>query len=246
MKIKKFLNRQFQNEKKIKIFQKREDPQNYFKQIKLGVNLEEFKDIILQEETSLELGGPKKKSFSLIYPFKDFNFLDDGKIVIVGPETKELSEKAIDFGIIILIGVNSVSEKIFDQFRNIAFISNGIEGFMIRTIPRKFWCRISNNVINKISFELLANAILYLYNARFGNFIKAIEIILISSELDIIDSLIDMTSSIQDVFNLKWKEKVNEWKRRIDCNFNWECAECPYYDLCENIKEVLKKREVLD
>lgn len=244
IKIKGFLNRLSQNGKKIKIYKKEENPQKYFKEVDIRVNLDEFKDIILEEETGLELGGPERKSFSIIYPLKDSNLLDDGKIVLIGPEINEQSVKALDFGIVILIGTDS--ENNFDEFRSTTFISNGIEGFMIRTIPRRFWCRISSSVICKISFKFLANAILYLYNTKFGSLIRSIEIILINSELDIINSFIGMTSSIQNEINLKWKEKISEWKRRTDCDFDWECNDCPYYDVCEDIKEVLEKREVLD
>ncbi|MFX1402298.1 MAG: hypothetical protein ACFE8V_13750 [Promethearchaeota archaeon] len=245
-KIREFLYQQYQKGRKVKFYKKKEKPQEYFKEVKIGVNLDEFKDIILQEETSLELGGPERKSFSTIYPLNDSSLLDDGNIVIIGPEFKEISEKTVDFGIFLLIGTNFLSEQNFDQFRNINFISNGIEGFMIRTIPRRFWCRISNIVINKISFEFLANAILYLYNEKFGDLIKSIEIILMNSEIDTIDSFIEMTTPIRDEINLKWKEKVKEWKRRIDCDFGWNCNDCPYYDVCEDIKEVLEEREVLD
>jgi len=246
MRIREFLNQLYQEGRKIKFYKKMENPQKFFEEVKIGVNLDEFKDIILQEETSLELGGPERKSFSTIFPFNDSSLLHDGNIVIIGPEFEEILDKTVDFGILLLIGTNFPSEQNFDQFRNINFISNGIEGFMIRSIPRRFWCRISNNVINKISFEFLANAILYLYDTKFGDLIKSIEIILMNSELDIMDSFIEMTTSIRDEINLKWKEKVKEWKRRIDCDFDWECNDCPYYDVCEDVKEVLEKREVLD
>lgn len=246
VKIKEFLNELSHNGRTVKFYKKKENPKNFFKEVDIKVDLDAFKEIILEEDTSLELGGPKRTSFLIIYPLKDSNLLNNGNIVIIGPEIKDISDTAIDFGIIILIGINSVSEQTVEQFRDNTIISNGIEGFMIRTIPRRFWCRISSNIISKFSFEFLANAIIYLYDALFGNLIKSIEIILINSELDIINSFIDMTSTIQDEINLNWKEKVIEWKRRIDCNFDWKCNECPYYEVCEDIEKVLKRREVLD
>ncbi|MFX0025556.1 MAG: hypothetical protein ACFE8M_04015 [Candidatus Hermodarchaeota archaeon] len=243
--LRNFLDLQKQNGVKVKDYTRKEDQLNYFRKINIGVKLEEFKEIILQEETELELGGVDQKSFSLIYPIQELDLIDDGKIRLFGPEIKEISNKTIDFGLFLLIGIDNLSENSFDEFKNLNFISNGIEGFMIRTIPRRFWCRLSKSIINKFSFEFLGNAIMFLYQHKFKE-IKSMEIIFINSNPELIESFIDITSSIRADLEQKWKKKVKEWKRRVDCDFDWDCNECPYYDICEDIKEVLEKREVLD
>jgi CO dehydrogenase/acetyl-CoA synthase beta subunit len=245
-KIRNFLSSQREIQDKLKIYKRKKDPLNYFSEINIGVKNEEFKEIILQEETELELGGINKESFSLIYPLEDLNLINNDKITLIGPEVNEIVDKAIDFGIFMLIGVKNLSETIFNEFKNFNFISNGIEGFMIRTIPRRFWCRVSQAVIKKFSFELLANAIMFLYMQKFQEKIKSMELIIINSKPELIKSFINLTSSIRTELDQKWKEKVNEWKRRIDCNFDWNCNECPYYEICEDIKDVLEQREVLE
>ncbi|MFX1589150.1 MAG: hypothetical protein ACFFC1_13435, partial [Promethearchaeota archaeon] len=186
-----------------------------------------------------------QKSFSLIYPIQEFDLIDDGKIRLFGPKLKEISKKTIDFGLFLLIGIDNLSESSFDEFKNLNFISNGIEGFMIRTIPRRFWCRLSKSIINKFSFEFLGNAIMFLYQQKYKE-IKSMEIIFINSNPELIESFIDITSSIRLDIEQKWRKKVKEWKRRVDCDFDWDCNECPYYDICEDVKEVLEKREVLE
>ncbi len=244
--IRNFLDSQIQNGVKVKVYTRKEDQLNYFREINIGVKHEEFKEIILQEETKLELGGVDQKSFSLVYPIEELDLINDGKIRLYGSEIKEISNKTIDFGLFLLIGVKNLSENSFDEFKNLNFISNGIEGFMIRTIPRRFWCRLSNIVINNFSFEFLGNAIMFLYQQKFTEFIKSMEIIFVNSNPELIESFIGMTSSIRANIEQKWRKKVNEWKRRADCDYDWDCYECPYYDACEDIKEVLEKREVLD
>lgn len=243
--LRNFLGLQKQNGVKVKVYTRKEDQLNYFREINIGVKLEEFKEIILQEETKLELGGVDQKSFSLVYPIEEFDLIDDGKISLFGPEIKEISNKTIDFGVFLLIGIDNLSENSFDEFKNLNFISNGIEGFMIRTIPRRFWCRLSKSIINKFSFEFLGNAIMFLYQQKFKE-IKSMEIIFINSNPKLIESFTDMTSSIRLDIEQKWRKKVKEWKRRVDCDFAWDCNECPYYDICEDVKEVLEKREVLN
>jgi len=243
--LRNFLGSQIQNGVKVKVYTRKEDQLNYFREINIGVNYGEFKEIILQEETKLELGGVDQKSFSLIYPIDELDLIDDGKIRLFGSEIKEILNKTIDFGLFLLIGVDNLQENSFYELKNLTFVSNGIEGFMIRTIPRRFWCRLSKSIINKFSFEFLGNAIMFLYQQKFKE-IKSMEIIFINSNPKLIESFIDMTASIRTDLEQKWRKKVKEWKRRVDCDFNWDCNECPYYDVCEDVKEVLEKREVID
>lgn len=208
----------------------------------IGVELDNFKEIILKEETKLELGGIDKKSFSLIYPSNELDHIQDGVITLIGPEINDISDQSIDFGIFILIGSKKINEKDFDALRHLSFISSGIEGFMIRTIPRRFWCRISENVIKKFSFEFLGKAIIYLYKQEFKELITTMEIILINSYPDLIDEFIEVSSDIRKYIDSKWKDKIEKWKKRIDCDYDWECDDCLYYDTCEVVKEVLEER----
>ena len=52
----------------------------------------------------------------------------------------------------------------------------------------------------------------------------------------------EVSSDIRNYLDLKWKDKIEKWKKRIDCDYDWECDACPYYDTCEEIKEVLEER----
>lgn len=240
--IREFIEKEANSGKKVTIYNKTSELSNYFKKMNIGVKLDNFKEIILKEETKLELGGINKKSFSLVYPSNELDHIQDGIITLIGPEIKDISDPLIDFGIFILIGSKKINEKDFDALRHLSFISSGIEGFMIRTIPRRFWCRISENVIKKFSFEFLGKAIIYLYKQKFKELITNMEVILINSYPDLIEDFIEVSSDIRKYIASKWKDKIEKWKKRIDCDYDWECDACPYYDICEEVKEVLDKR----
>ena len=240
--IREFIEKEANDGKKVSVYKKTSELSTYFKKMKIGVGLENFKEIILKEETSLELGGINKKSFSLVYPYYEIDYIQDGIITLIGPEINEISDQSIDFGIFVLIGSTKISEKEFDALRHLSFISSGIEGFMIRTIPRRFWCRISEKVRKKLSFELLGKAIIYLYKQHFKELITSIEVIFINSYPKLIDEFIEISSDIRKYIDLRWKDKIEKWKKRIDCDYDWECNVCPYYDTCEEVKEVLEER----
>jgi len=222
----------------------------YLEDFQVGVKLDSYKEIILQEETELELGGISRKSFSLVYPIQNPNFkefLKNGAITLIGPEIKDISTPSIDFGMIILIGGSRITEKDLEVLKRFNFISNGIEGFLIRSIPRRFWCRISSELIEKkVSFQFLGNAILYLYKQKFGDMIESIEIFFVNSHSEIIDDYIRITSKIREQNNKRWIEKIEEWRKRIDCDYDWGCEICPYQELCYDIKQVLVEREKIE
>ena len=241
-----FIQYLIDNGTEIKTYKEQKNPLKYLRSKKIGVNLDHHKDIVLQDETKFELGGINKRSFSIIHIFNNSNFVEDGKITLIGREICDLKESNIDFGMFILISGTDFTESIVKEMRQINFISNSIEGFSIRSIPQRFWCRISKNIIKNLSFEFLGNAIMYLYKEKFKNIIESIEILFINSYPKIIKQFINISSSILKADREKWKQKVDEWKKRIDCNYDWGCDICPYQVDCQDVKEVLIEREILD
>ncbi|MFW9971550.1 MAG: hypothetical protein ACFFDF_15250, partial [Candidatus Odinarchaeota archaeon] len=153
---------------------------------------------------------------------------------------------SIDFGMIILIGVRNIEEKEYTSLKQFNLISNGVEGFLIRTIPRKFWCRISEKIRPLFSFEFLGNAIFYLYKQTFKDSIGSMEIFFINSYPDVIDKIIEISSKITIFQHKKWLKKIEEWKKRIDCKYDWGCEICPYREECYRLKQVLVEREKIE
>lgn len=242
--IRNFIVKESRTGKFLNNYRVKSDPVKLFNNSRIKVGLEENKEIILQEETHLELGGMNKRSLSLIYPIIDINLIQDGNITLLGPKIYQISESSVDFGLFILIGVKDLSKKEYYELKSLNFLSNGIEGFSIRTIPRRFWCRISNDVYNKkFSFEILGNAIMYLYKQKFKNLVKKIEILILCSYPDSIEEFIKISSDITNKFQDELKAKIDEWRKRIDCDYDWGCEICPYQEECYNIKQVLVERE---
>ena len=247
--LRNYINSESQKGQNVQIYKKDENPLKFFEELNINVALDMHNEIILQEETRLELGGINKKSFSLIYPFSNQNFInqiENGNITLIGLERNEIHQFAVHFGMIILIGGKKISEDDWDSLRQLNFISNGIEGFLIRTIPRKFWCRVGKNVIDNFTFDFLGNAIFYLYKQRFAGLIESMEIFFMNTYPSVIDDFIEISSNINTFINEKWLKKIENWKKRIDCDYDWGCEVCPYQDECYEIKKVLVERERIE
>lgn len=241
--IRSFIIAQKKDNRTVQSYQVAEDTIKYFQKSNIGVQLDVYKDVILQEETGLELGGMNKKSFLLIYPIKESNILKDGNITLIGPEINAIQELKIDFGILLLIGIKKNSSKDYKELSSFTFISNGIQGFSIRSIPRKFWSRVSKEVLNKgFSFAFLGNAIFSLYRKKYENLIDAMELLFISSYPDCIDEFLSISTELTSKLNEKWLKKLDNWKKRIDCDYDWGCEICPYQVECYEVKKVLMAR----
>ena len=243
-KLREFLEQEQNSGKTLFSYQSRLNQNNSLIDSKLKIGSNKYKEIILEEETGLELGGMNRKSFSIIFPIKDSQLIEHGKITLLGKEVNKITEPTIDFGMMLLIGINNATEKEKDELKRLNFISNGIEGFSIRTIPRRFWCRISKSALQKgFSFEFLGNAIINLYKQKFKGLVKSIEVIFINSYPSSIEQFIVLSSDIFSKNKEKWKKKIDEWRKRIDCDYDWGCEICPYREECYDIKQVLVSRE---
>jgi hypothetical protein len=69
------------------------------------------------------------------------------------------------------------------------------------------------------------------------------EIIFITSYPDVIEEFANLTSEIRKKILEKWHNKIEEWKKRVDCDYDWECTECPYIETCDEVRDVLEERE---
>ncbi|MHA2288623.1 MAG: hypothetical protein ACXABG_07540 [Promethearchaeota archaeon] len=245
-KIRAFLEQEQNSGKTLFSYQSHLNQNDPFTNSKIGIGLNSYKEIILEEETGLELGGMNRKSFSIVIPLKLKHTITHGKITLLGRQVNKITEPTIDFGVIILIELSDKTHYNEDELRQLNFISNGIEGFSIRTIPRRFWCRISKSALQKgFSFEFLGAAIIDLYKRKFQDLVESVEILFINSYPSSIGQVIALTSDITTKDKEKWKKKIDVWKKRIDCDYDWGCEICPYREECYNIKQVLVSREEL-
>ena len=243
-KIREFLKNEHDIGKNLITIQSTSNQFNANDDTKIKFGLDKYKEIILEEETGLELGGINKKSFSVVIPIEEINLLHAGNVKLLGNEINTIEELKMDFGIILLIGINKDNQKNIAELRQLNFLSDGIEGFSIRTIPRRFWCRISSSALQKgFSFEFLGNAIIQLYRQKFKALVKSVEVIFINSYPDSIDRFIVLSLEILAEIREKWKKKIDEWRKRIDCEYDWGCEICPYQEECYEIKQILASRE---
>lgn len=252
-KLETFLSKEVKKGNRVRTFSKKKDIPHHFHTLNIGVAYGQNKEIILKEETGLELGGRNQTSFKFVYPLQisqglrnSLELLRENDIILFGPEIRELKNNKIDFGIFIILGLRKTELEQNQEIFRFKRLSDSIEGFNIRSIPKRFWCRISSKLLNKgFSFELLANAIIYLYENKLNETITSqyVRIIMISSLPDLITKFDEFISVLKKEQKLKWNQKVEEWEKKVDCEYEWSCEICPFREKCKKVKALLETRE---
>jgi CO dehydrogenase/acetyl-CoA synthase beta subunit len=237
----------YSSNKESHIYQIKKDFFESFGNLHKFINPNSYKDIILKDETKIELGGPNNKSILVIEPTTTKNLVDDGNITLIGSDLGNFLDKSIDFGLLIFIEFNKIFKNYKIDWNNLKYLSDGIEGFMIRSIPRKFWCRIDKKFFHgNYKFEYLGFAIYHLFKKQYSKEIKKLEITFISSNFDLIQNLIDLNREMIISENDSLRSKIDNWKDEINCEYNWNCQECPYIEECTKIKQILRRRTELE
>ena len=197
--------------------------------------------IILQEDTHIELGNPRSGSCAMLLWTNNLSLVNDSQISLVGPEIDEAANKSLPFAQILLIGGRGLEEKDHLELERMQFVSDQIEGYMIRSVPRKMWCRVSKSAAQKgFSLEILGRALIYLYKAKMPQ-IEAMEVIFITSSKDDVLGLEKLATQARKT---KWERK--KLKLREDGLYECDdltCETCDEKPVCDEIRDLIVVRK---
>ena len=218
------------------------DPDKLLDNLPIRVGSGAGENILLKEDTAVELGSPETSSCAFIVLINFPHLLKDGKITLIGPDIPDSDGKTLNYGQILLLGGSNLTDKKYKSLERAQFIGDQIEGFMIRTVPQKLWCRISKNVITKgFSFEILGRALMHIFKAQFP-LIEKMETIFITSNQEDIEKLNQIAQKVRSKYSKIFQKEMKERIERIrtDCDNPWECDTCPDRVTCDEIEEMVQ------
>jgi CO dehydrogenase/acetyl-CoA synthase beta subunit len=168
----------------------------------------------------------------------------DGRITLIGPDVDESSGKSLPFGQVVMMGGVELSDKEHEALQHLTFIGDQIEGYMVRSLSRNLWSRVSNDAAQKgFCFETLGKALMAIYKSN-NLKIQAMETIFVTSSKEDVGLLDHIAAQVQKID----KEIVKQnWKIRgydIDCAF--DCSSCTDKPVCDDIREVLRAKKKSD
>jgi CO dehydrogenase/acetyl-CoA synthase beta subunit len=198
------------------------------------------RNIVLNEDMGLELGSPEHESLSSLLWTNDISAISDNAISLVGPDFPESAGRSLSFAKVVLLGVTGFTEEnIYDRYRDMELTRYDVDlkGFMLRAVSQygREWCRISRDAIRAgFSSVTLGSHLIRLLKEK--DYVKAVEIIFITSSVSAVRSLRDITAPAAKVI-----AAMNKMVNESDC----DCEGCEYQDVCDDATELKRMHERL-
>ena len=192
--------------------------------------------VILSEDTGLELGNPGMASRSLLLWDAD-DSLTDGRITLVGPDFYEATSRSIPFAQVVMVAGDFSDE--YDCYRDLrdATYNIRLRGFMTRVFPgrQSIWCRVSKEALaGGFSAQILGSSLIQ--SLKQLDFVNSAEVLMVTSSKEEVDELAGPADMVLDIVEalIKMYEEMN-----------FDCEECEYYDVCYEVVELKRIRERL-
>jgi CO dehydrogenase/acetyl-CoA synthase beta subunit len=196
--------------------------------------------IVLEEDTAVELGAPRKDSVSMAMWTSATGTLA-GRLWTYGRDFSGLINKSVSFLQIILLEFEEASKAVESDIGLIKNLINKIPGFMTRSRAGKIWIRIDKKLIEKgFSLYSLGQCLYKAYTDAIHD-IKSMDIVLITDADDLINKFKQVSEDAKviagDNTKFKW---ISDGV--VSCE-ELNCDTCEEKTACDTIKEILIKRK---
>ncbi len=196
--------------------------------------------IVFKEDTAVELGDPADGSAHFLLCTRRRNLICDGRITLIGPCLREAREGSLPFGQVLLAGDGGLEEKHRRELQRIQLSSLDIEGYMVRSTPRRLWSRVSRAALEQgFSFNVLGGILMAACRRKVLPGL-AVEILFVTSNRADVEELEVFGSAVRAQEAGRRADGGAAGKRE-DCAGE-NCDQCEDQDVCDNIKGILVLR----
>ena len=211
-------------------------------------------DIVLKEETRMELGHPSMGSCAAVLVTHRMDLVSDGTISLIGPEITEMEEGRHPFAQIILAALNRPDkidlpsqttmeiENISSRIDRVAHQSAQTDGYMIRSVPSLIWARVSKKAFHSgFSLNGLGGRILAAIKHGCPQ-VRACSIFFVTrskTEVDELDDLVEKARVKQRQLETYAVGSDGEF----ECSRELDCNSCSEQVVCDTIRDVIRIRK---
>jgi CO dehydrogenase/acetyl-CoA synthase beta subunit len=194
-------------------------------------------NFVFKQEIGVELGSPKKESVSFVFHTEKTEKIRNGRISIIGPELHECNEDKLDFGQIIMVGIqrkNPASDyHLFQKLEEIKYKVD-LKGYMRRGVSQflREWSRIGKSALDSgFNLRTLGQALI----REYGNLplVTSVEILL-TTESRIVRELKPIAGKVMRLLQAAHKMEDDDLM---------DCDTCEYADLCQESDDLKNIRE---
>ena len=196
--------------------------------------------IILKEDTSVELGNPSVASSSFVVWNDDLSGVVDGRITCIGPDIQQSEGQSLPFGQVMIVGGAELEEEHYPELERTQYTSCQIEGYMLRSVPRKVWSRVSKEARSRgFCFDTLGRALMSVFRSK-NPLLEATEVVFVTSSKEDVDEL-DVIGADVRRFSGELKKLVRQQDATYDCT-EYDCESCDDKPVCDSVREWTRLR----
>ena len=200
-------------------------------------------DLILRGDTFVELGSPDVGAASFLLWTDDPSLIKSGRITVIGADIPESEGASLPFGQVIIAAGKKLSGDKHEIIDRTQYISDQIEGYMLKSMSRQMWSRVSKDAAGKgFSFETLGRALMAIFKTSIPE-VEAVEVLFITTSKEDMEPLQEIGEQIREISKNMTKEI---WKTKgydIECFSTFDCKSCPDSAVCDEIKEMVNVRK---
>ncbi|MEM2426631.1 MAG: hypothetical protein QXF20_01570 [Candidatus Hadarchaeales archaeon] len=193
--------------------------------------LGEGPEVILKEDTWVELGPPELPSFSSVLLTETPGLVEDGRVSLWGKDLPELRGE-VPFAQLCLVESKEIRDEDYRKLNLVPF-RMVLKGYTIRGLPSQMrvWSRVSRQVVERgFSLSVVGEA---LRRALRSLPVSSVEVVFSTSE--------------EGVSSLLW---IGEKARKIASaigkmveEVSLDCERCDYREICGSVEELRAIRE---
>ena len=201
---------------------------------------EKNRNLVLGQDTAVELGNPKEASTSSLMWVNDPEKIKNSRITIIGQDLPQLNGKQVSFDKIVIVDAADFDEdNTYERYREMELLRYDIhlKGYMMRGVSQqqREWSRVSKEAIsNGFSFKHLGGALIDQFSQK--PYVRAVETIFITSSKE---DVLEVKAISDNVFRII--SAMNKMAEELSFN----CDTCDYNDVCGDVAALRSMRKKL-
>jgi CO dehydrogenase/acetyl-CoA synthase beta subunit len=187
-------------------------------------------NIVLAQDTGVELGNPRQESLSLILWTDVPSRISDARITVIGRDLQDARGKSLPFAKIVIASVHGFNEEnTCDRWQEMDLLRFDIDlaGYMMRAVSQyqREWSRVSHDAIDKgFSFSILGSALMDKMKSR--EYIDGVEIIFVTQSPEAVRQLREVANGAMAIIGA-----LNRMNEEIEA----DCPTCDYRVVCDTV-----------
>ncbi len=196
-------------------------------------------EVVLAEETAVELGHPSTASLSVVLISSEAGLVEQGRISIVGPDLDRM-DGSHPFAQVVMLAVGR--DRVPDPFEvdNTQYLMHRLPGYMVRSVPGRLWARIGKKGrAAGLTLKIIGSALIAAYSGDFEG-VEGVEVLFVTSSRADVEDLAQIAAEA-DILAGRHKKLALAVDGEVEC-IELDCESCEEKPVCDNLRDIVIKR----